>query len=60
MREDRCMSEKQDKAHQEAFEKGQNAWREGKGINDNPYPPQAPYHDTWTQGWEAEDEIQTK
>ncbi len=55
-----AMSEKQDVALQKAFEKGQQAWREGKSINDNPYPFEAPYHDMWNQGWEAEAAIQEK
>jgi len=55
------MSEKSDKAHQKAFQRGQEAWRDSKDLNrDNPYPPQSPDHDYWHQGWEAEREIHHK
>jgi hypothetical protein len=55
------MSEKSNKAIQDAFQKGQDAWRDSKSIDDNPYPPKAvDYHDAWIQGWQAEDEIQRK
>ena len=55
------MSDKQDRANQRAFEKGQEAWRDNKDIDrDNPYPPDLPYHDLWRQGWEQEADIQIK
>lgn len=51
------------KAHQDAYQKavdkGQQAWRDGKSERDNPYPPEAPYHDGWQQGWEIERDLET-
>lgn len=49
------MSNKQKAAIQKAFERGQEAWRAGMGRdNDNPFPPEAPYHECWRQGWDQE------
>lgn len=52
------MSDKQEAAAQQAFEKGQEAFREGK--SNNPYPPTAPYHELWEQGYESERDIHQK
>jgi hypothetical protein len=55
------MTTNQDSANQQAFEKGQDAWRQNKDAQrDNPYPPISPYHDFWHQGWMQEQEIQNK
>lgn len=54
------MSKKQDSAMQDAFEKGQADFREGKNADSNPYPPQAPYHDQWEQGWQREHDVHFK
>jgi len=52
------VSEKQDRALQRAFERGQQDWRDGNERN--PYPLESPYRDYWEQGWEAEKEIEQK
>ncbi len=52
---DGMLSQAQRRALQDAFEKGQQAWREGKGDEANPYPLEAEdYRDHWVQGWQAE------
>lgn len=45
------MQEYQTKAQVFAFERGMEAFREGKTLKDNPYPPQADYHDFWKRGY---------
>ena len=52
------MSERKEAAIQAAFERGQSDWRDGKNIQQNPYPAEADYHHYWQQGWESEDDIQ--
>lgn len=55
------MSEKSNGAHQRAFQRGQDAWRENKHLErDNPYPPVSPDHDCWRQGWETERDVHYK
>jgi len=49
------MSDRKEGAIQTAFREGQQAWRDGKSMNENPFPPEAvDYHDAWLQGWQAE------
>lgn len=55
------MSQKQEAANQKAFERGQSDWREGKSLEDNPYPHDAvAYRDFWQQGWQSEHDIHYK
>jgi hypothetical protein len=55
------MSKKSEEAANQAFQRGQAAWRDNKHPDrDNPYPVASPYHDSWRQGWEAERDIQHK
>lgn len=51
-------SKKQDDAHQKAFERGQQDFRDGKSIN--PYPLESPYYGFWDQGYESEREVHIK
>ncbi|TYC55683.1 hypothetical protein FMN50_11605 [Rhodobacterales bacterium] len=45
------MQEYRTKAQVYAFERGIAACREGKSLEDNPYPPQADYFDFWKRGY---------
>jgi hypothetical protein len=55
------MSNKSQAAHQKAFQRGQDDWRNSKpGEGGNPYPPQSPDHGFWQQGWEAERDVHHK
>ena len=50
-RDDLDVDEKQDEAIQKAFQKGQDAWRDNKRIDENPYPSKAvDYYEAWIQG----------
>ncbi|HML29734.1 MAG TPA: hypothetical protein PKE16_13015 [Hyphomicrobium sp.] len=52
------MTKNEDAARQRAFESGQQAWRDGKSIDANPYPEAAERdHQAWRQGWEQEQEL---
>jgi hypothetical protein len=46
------MTDKERAARQRAFEKGQQAAREGRHINR--YPPASPDHERYEQGFETE------
>lgn len=52
-------SDAQRKSIQLSVEKGQQAWREGKSSNQNPYPAISPNHDAWEQGWNIERNLET-
>lgn len=41
----------QTKAQIHAFERGAEAFRQGKSQTDNPYPREADYFDFWEQGY---------
>lgn len=53
------MSKKMDDEVQKAFAEGQEAWRHGKGLKQNPHHKRVAA-DSWNQGWEAEEAIQQK
>lgn len=48
----------QTKAQVFAFERGVEAFREGKSLDDNPYPPKADYHGLWAEGYRKEQDAQ--
>jgi hypothetical protein len=48
------MTTYQTKAQTHAFERGMEAYREGKSQSENPYPRQADYFDFWEQGYLTE------
>lgn len=39
------------KAQLHAYERGVEAFRAGKGRQDNPYPPEADYFGLWEEGY---------
>ena len=49
-----AMDEKKERAIQAAFEKGMEARRQDKSINENPYS-NAAEEAAWVQGWEQEE-----
>lgn len=42
------------KAQLHAFERGVEAFRDGKTRQDNPYPPEADYFGLWDEGYQKE------
>ena len=52
------MNTYQTKAQVHAFERGVEAYRQGKSQTDNPYPPQADYFGLWEQGYQKAQETE--
>ncbi|MES0880528.1 ribosome modulation factor [Roseibium sp. SCP14] len=54
------MTTYQTKAQTHAFERGMEAYREGKSQTENPYPREADYFDFWEQGYLTERDANRK
>jgi hypothetical protein len=54
------VNRKKQQAMQQAFERGQQDYRDGKHESDNPYPAASPYYDQWYQGYLIESELKDK
>lgn len=52
--------EPSDKKRQEAYQRGMDAYKDHRSIEDNNYPPESPLWHTWREGWLEEENLPNK